>query len=273
VTDSLTTALEVASEPAVRKPFRETVERMRPELVKSLRDDAAVDILTRHYMTAIRLNPTLMECSQDSLLAALLLSAQVRMEPGPLGHVYLVPYKRECVWTLGYTGILELARRSERVGALAARVVWDNDEYVRPWVDEKGEHFALRPGPEDERGDRVGVLVTWKERAGSSWVARALDVPPSRVERARAASPAARKGAGPWTTDESAMWAKTGIRYARPWLPLSPDAGYAMQHDEAVLTGVEADADGAAQPVIEAAPSLPTTDDAATEHSVKVPDE
>jgi phage RecT family recombinase len=176
VSDTLTTALEVASEPAVRKPFRETVERMRPELVKSLRDDAAVDILTRHYMTAIRLNPQLMECSQDSLLAALLLSAQVRMEPGPLGHVYLVPYKRECVWMLGYTGILELARRSERVGALAARVVWDCDEYVRPWVDEKGEHFALRPGPEDERGDRVGVLVTWKERAGSSWVARALDV-------------------------------------------------------------------------------------------------
>jgi recombination protein RecT len=173
---------------------------------------------------------------------------------------------------LGYTGILELARRSERVAALAARVVWDCDDYRAPWIDEKGEHFHLRFAPEDQRGDRVGVLVTWKERAGSSWVARALDVPPSRVERARQASPAARKGSGPWTTDESAMWAKTGIRYARPWLPLSPDAGYAMQHDEAVLTGVEADADGAAQPVIEAAPSSPTTDDAATEHSVKVPE-
>jgi recombination protein RecT len=254
MSDTLTTALEVASEPAVRKPFRETVERMRPELVKSLRDDAAVDILTRHYMTAIRLNPQLMECSQDSLLAALLLSAQVRMEPGPLGHVYLVPYKGECVWMLGYTGILELARRSERVGALAARVVWDCDAYDPPWIDEKGEHFQLRPGPEDDRGDRVGVLVTWKERAGSSWVARALWCPPSRIERAKQASPAARKGAGPWTTDETAMWAKTGIRYARPWLPLSPDAGYAFQHDEAVLTGVEADASGAAFPVVEAAP-------------------
>jgi recombination protein RecT len=273
MSDTLTTALEVASEPAVRKPFRETVERMRPELVKSLRDDAAVDILTRHYMTAIRLNPQLMECSQDSLLAALLLSAQVRMEPGPLGHVYLVPYKRECVWMLGYTGILELARRSERVGALKATVVWDCDEYRWPWENERGIHYELKPGPEDQRGDRMGVLVTWKERVGGSWVANALQCPPSRVERAKQASPAARKGAGPWTTDESAMWAKTGIRHARPWLPLSPDAGYAMQHDETVLTGVEADAAGAAQPVIEAAPPSPTTDDAATEHSVKVPDE
>jgi hypothetical protein len=53
---------------------------------------------------------------------------------------------------------------------------------------------------------------------------------------------------------------------------LSPDAGYAFQHDEAVLTGVEADASGAAQPVIEAAPAEGSQADAATEHSVKVPD-
>jgi recombination protein RecT len=270
MSDTLTTALEVASEPAVRKPFRETVERMRPELVKSLRDDAAVDILTRHYMTAIRLNPTLMECSQDSLLAALLLSAQVRMEPGPLGHVYLVPYKRECVWMLGYTGILELARRSERVGALKATVVWDCDEYRWPWENERGIHYELKPGPEDQRGDRMGVLVTWKERVGGSWVANALQCPPSRIERAKQASPAARRGAGPWTTDETAMWAKTGIRYARPWLPLSPDAGYAMQHDEAILTGIDTDASGAAQPVIEAAPADEGKADAATEHSARV---
>jgi recombination protein RecT len=273
MSDTLSTALEVAGEPAVRKPFRETVERMRPELVKSLRDDAAVDILTRHYMTAIRLNPQLMECSQDSLLAALLLSAQVRMEPGPLGHVYLVPYKRECVWMLGYTGILELARRSERVGALKATVVWDCDTYTAPWENERGLHYELRPGPEEERGDRVGVLTTWKERVGSTWHPQARDIPRSRIERARNASVLGSRGQGMWATDETAAWAKTGVRAVRAWLPLSPDAGYAMQHDEAVLTGVEADASGAAQPVIEAAPSSPTTDDAATEHSVKVPDE
>jgi recombination protein RecT len=272
MSDALSTALETVAEPRERKPFTELVARMRPELIKSLRNDEAADILTRHYMTAIRLNPQLQECKVDSLLAALLLSAQVRLEPGPLGHVYLVPYKGECVWMLGYTGILELARRSERVAALAARVVWDCDEYVPPWVDEKGEHFLLRPWAESERGDRVGVLVTWKERVGPSWVARALDVPPSRVERARAASPAARKGAGPWHSDESAMWAKTGIRYARPWLPLSPDAGYAMQHDEAVVTGIDADAGGEAFPVVEAAPAEGEGSGAATEHSVKVPE-
>jgi recombination protein RecT len=273
MSDALSTALETVAEPRERKPFTELVARMRPELIKSLRNDEAADILTRHYMTAIRLNPQLMECKVDSLLAALLLSAQVRLEPGPLGHVYLVPYKGECVWMLGYTGILELARRSERVGALKASVVWDCDQYVAPWENERGLHYELRPGAEEERGDRVGVLVTWKERVGGSWLPQARDVPVSRIERARAASPAARKGSGPWHTDESAMWAKTGIRAVRPWLPLSPDAGYAFQHDEAVLTGIDTDASGAAQPVIEAAPADEEKADAATEQSVRVSDE
>jgi recombination protein RecT len=272
MSDALSTALETVAEPRERKPFSELVARMRPELIKSLRNDEAADILTRHYMTAIRLNPQLQECKVDSLLAALLLSAQVRLEPGPLGHVYLVPYKGECVWMLGYTGILELARRSERVGALKASVVWDCDQYVAPWENERGLHYELRPGAEDERGDRVGVLVTWKERVGGSWVPNALHTPRERIERARKASPAARAGHGLWITDETAAWAKTGVRHARPWLPLSPDAGYAMQHDEAVITGIDADAGGEAFPVIEAAPAEGEGSGAATEHSVKVPE-
>jgi hypothetical protein len=55
-------------------------------------------------------------------------------------------------------------------------------------------------------------------------------------------------------------------------LPLSPDAGYAMQHDEAVITGIDADAGGVAFPVIEAAPAEGEGSGAATEHSVKVPE-
>jgi recombination protein RecT len=232
------TALEAAAAPREQTRIRELVERLKPELEKSLQGRLAADALVRHYLTAIRLNPLLRECTTESLLAALLLSAQVGLEPGPLGHVYLVPYKRECTWILGYTGIIELARRTDRVGALRSVVVWDNDT-VRVWQDEKGEHFTFEPGDPDE----------WKERAAGTWFPRVVTVPRSRVERARAASPAAQKGSGPWTTDETAMWAKTGIRAVRPWLPLSPEAAYAVAMDESVLSDVEPDEDGAAQPV------------------------
>lgn len=247
-TTGLRNALEVQAQPQEAKTIRDLIERMKPELVKSLGKPELVEAFVRHYNTAIRLNPQLIDCTPESMLAALLLSAQVRLEPGPLGHVYLVPYKRECVWMLGYTGILELARRSEKVGAIKARVVWDNDDY-HYWEKDGDEHYELRPGNESERAVRLLVIVSWKERAAGTWLRRAIECPRSRVERARAASPAARKQTGPWVTDETAMWAKTGIRFARPWLPLTTEAGYAVSMDDSRLIDVQPDDSGAAQPL------------------------
>ena len=249
--ETLTGALEKRAEDKPRKDIRELIERMQPELVKALHDDGAAQRLMRFYLTAIRLNPKLYECTSESLLAGLLLSAQVGLEPGPLGHVYLVPFKTECTWILGYTGILELARRSERAGALRARVVWNCDE-ARGWEDEKGEHYTYTEGDESKRETMLYVIVSWKERLGSSWVPRVQKVPASRIERAKKASPAAQKGYGPWITDEPAMWAKTSIRAVRPWLPLSPEAGYALSMDEARVYDVQVNEDGEAEPVADA---------------------
>lgn len=237
-------ALERAAEPQPTRDVRGLIERMEPDLVKSLQNPAAAQALMRHYLTAIRLTPALLECSDASLLAALLLSAQVGLEPGPLGHVYLVPFGRECQWILGYTGIIELARRSEAVADLTSEIVWDCDVYERPWRNQSGVHYEHRPGDPGDRQERVGVLVTWRELSGGKWFPRAVDVPVSRVERARKAS---RAKAGPWFTDEDAMWRKTGVRAVRPFLPLSPQAGRALGYDGAVVGGFAGDD---AEPVI-----------------------
>src|SRR5207248_2824441 len=139
--------------------MRDLLEGMKPELVKSLRREDAVEALVRHYYTAIRFNAQLRECNIDSLAGCLLLSAQMGLEPGPLGHVYLVPYKQECTWILGYTGIVELARRSGRAGALEALLVWDVDEYTYR-RDERGAHFTLVPGDAEQRSERRLVVTT-----------------------------------------------------------------------------------------------------------------
>lgn len=229
-------ALERAAEPKPKRDVRGLIERMEPDLVKSLQNPAAAQALMRHYLTAIRLTPALLECSDESLLAALLLSAQVGLEPGPLGHVYLVPYGRECVWILGYTGIIELARRSGSVADLTSEIVWDCDVYERPWRNQAGVHYEHRAGEIDRRTEVLGVLVTWRELSGGKWFARAQHVEPSRIERARKAS---RAKSGPWFTDEHAMIRKTGVRAARPFLPLSPVAGYALAHDGSTLAGLD----------------------------------
>src|SRR5690242_15937674 len=186
---TLTEQLERRAAPQETRNVQDLIAAMTPELVKSLQSESAAEILLRHYYSAIRYNDLLLQCSPDSLIGALLLSAQVRLEPGPLGHVYLVPYYNgerkvhEVVWMLGYVGIVELARRGGARG-LTATVAYDGDETVRPWQDEKGTHWRLVPADEEHRGERVGVLVSWAEERTRS----AVWCPPARVDAALKAS-------------------------------------------------------------------------------------
>lgn len=230
----LTQALSERNASSERKDIRELIERYKPEIQRVLPASISPERLARTYMTEIRRNPLLLECTTESLLAALMLSAQVGLDPGPLGYVYLVPFKKECTWILGYTGIIELARRAG-VAGVTSEIIWDCDSFEPPWRNERGIHFMHRPGMITDRNERVGVLVTWKE----SGTVHALHVPPERIKRAREASPAARKGSGPWFTDEDAMWRKTGVRAARPFLPLSPAFALATVMDETTLAGLD----------------------------------
>jgi recombination protein RecT len=134
-TETLSSALEVATAAPEARTVKQLIDGMKPELERSLQDERAAEVILRHFYNATRANPLLLQCTGESLVGALLLSAQVRLEPGPLGHVYLVPFKNrgvfEVTWILGYTGIIELGRRGGAVG-LAANVVREGDVYERP---------------------------------------------------------------------------------------------------------------------------------------------
>lgn len=247
-------ALEVAAAPKDTRSVLDLIAGMAPEIEKSLQSEAGAEILVRHYYSAIRFNELLRQCSADSLVAALLLAAQVRLEPGPLGHVYLVPFlngKRkvhEVVWMLGYTGIIELGRRGGATG-LRSTVVWDCDEYVPPWENERGQHWTLKPGPLAERTERIGCLVTWTEGRER----QALHMPPERVD---AAVKASRNPKAAELRGEDWYWRKTAVRFARPWLPLiaGPSAGEfarAAQMDGAAVRALDTDGQGAAVAVVD----------------------
>lgn len=251
MTEPLSTALDLARETPEAKQVRDLIEGMKPEIEKSLQSEGAAEALIRHYYTALRYNPLLLQCTGESMAGALLLSAQVGLEPGPLGHVYLVPFhntKRgvyEVVWMLGYTGIIELGRNGGAHG-LRATVVWENDDYERPWENEKGGHWHLKPAPPADRGDeRVGVLVVWKEERER----QALWCPPERIDRALKAS----RMNDPSRRNEDWYWRKTAVRFARPWLPLTPQFALAARSDDALVHAIEPDETGSAQPVLEEA--------------------
>lgn len=89
----------------------------------------------RIAITTIRQNPKLAKCSQESLLGALMVSAQLGLEPGMLGQCYLIPFENkkagtiECQFQIGYKGLIELLRRSGQLSDIYSYTVYENDEF------------------------------------------------------------------------------------------------------------------------------------------------
>lgn len=90
---------------------------------------------TRIAITLIRQNPTLAECSTESLLGGIMISAQLGLSLEPsLGQSYLVPYKdktgrKHAQWQPGYRGYIELARRAG-VLKIEANCVFEGDDFA-----------------------------------------------------------------------------------------------------------------------------------------------
>lgn len=216
------------------------INRQRSEIARALPKHMDADRLARIATTTIKTTPKLMECSAQSLLGALMLSAQTGMEPGPLGHAYLVPRRikgtMECQWMLGYKGIIELARRSGQIMSIEAREVCANDHFEYAYgLDEKLEHQPFMDG---ERGPIVAFWGLAKFRDGGHYF---LVMSKSDVDAAKERSDSAKAGFGPWITDYAAMGRKTVIRRMAPFLPLSAEQAQVMAHDETVNTRVGAD--------------------------------
>ena len=114
------------------------------------------DRFVRIAITTIRQNPKLAQCSQESLLGALMVSAQLGLEPGTLGQCYLIPFENkrmgtvECQFQIGYKGLIELLRRSGQLSDIYSYTVYENDDFNieyglsrtlthKPNFDERGE--------------------------------------------------------------------------------------------------------------------------------------
>lgn len=200
------------------------LERMRPAIAQALPKHISPDRIARIALTAIRANPKLALCSQQSFLGSLLQASQLGLEVNtPLGQAYLIPYKDVCTLVIGYQGMLDLARRSGLVKAIYAHPVFEGDTFDY----ELGLEPMLKHKPTDKPGPLSHVYA----------VARLADGEPiftvltrATVETFRARSRAANDG--PWVTDYTAMSLKTAVRRLWTWLPKSAEQSTAAALDE-----------------------------------------
>ena len=182
----------------------------------------------------IRQSPKLQRCRPESLLGALMTSAQLGLEPGPLGEAYLVPFGDQVTFIPGYRGLIKLAWNSGQLKNIAARVVHEADEFDYAY----GLHPDLTHKP--ARGDRGGVTDVYACAVLLDGGAEFEVMSVADVEAIRNRSRA--KSDGPWATDWEAMARKSAVRQLAKWLPMATVLNRAVNADGTVRTELDPEA-------------------------------
>ena len=175
----------------------------------------------RIAITTIRQNPKLAQCSQESLLGALMVSAQLGLEPGTLGQCYLIPFENkkagtvECQFQIGYKGLIELLRRSGQLSDIYSYTVYENDDFNI----EYGLSRTLTHKPNfDERGEIKGFYAVAILKDGAkAFEYMTKDEVIKHEEKYR-------KGSyknDVWNKNFEEMAQKTVVKKLLKWLPVS----------------------------------------------------
>lgn len=214
---------------------RGLLEKAVPQIRIALPRHLSADRMLRIAMTSIQKTPALLDCSPQSLLAAVIGAAQLGLEPdGVLGHAYLVPYGKDAQLIVGYRGMIDLARRSGQIVSIHARAVHQKDDFK--WAYGLSENLEHKPFDGENPGPLTHVYAVAKLKDGGVQfeVMARRDVDAIRT-RSRAGQ------SGPWKTDYEEMAKKTVIRRLFKLLPVSVEMARAAALDEAVDVGLPQD--------------------------------
>ena len=158
--------------PAQRKQdtVRGLLKSMEGEIKNALPAYLPVEKFIRTALTAINSNPKLANCTQESLLAAIMNSAQLGLEFNtPLGEAYLIPYenKKKGITTvnfqIGYRGLLKLAYNTGQFKRITAREVRANEAFDFDYGTGEITHKPCLTG---DSGDVIGYYAIYQTKDG-----------------------------------------------------------------------------------------------------------
>jgi recombination protein RecT len=208
-------ANELATKSATWRGLLERPD-IQAQIAAAIRTEISPKTVARITLSNMLRNPRLMDCTQASVLQAVMTACALGLEPdGVSGQAYLVPYKDVCTLIPGYRGLIQLAYRSGEVLSIQALNVYANEKFER--------HVGAvppivhAPKPPDVRGAYIGSYAVATIKGGGCvaefmWSAE--------VEAIRQRSKA--KDSGPWVTDTDEMRRKTVVRRLFKYIPSSP---------------------------------------------------
>jgi recombination protein RecT len=219
-----TEALAVAEKPMQDMTPRElmTSRSLTDQVAKALPAIFTPERFMRVTLTAFNKNPSLWDCTKQSIASVVLQCAQFGVEPDGR-HAHIIPYKGEATLQLDYKGLVALVRRSGDVVSIHADVVRKGDKFKV----NLGEITCHEVDYSTEAGEVYAVYATARLKDGST---QSVVLRREEVEAIRKRS---RSGAsGPWATDWAEMAKKTAFRRLTKWLPLSYEAAEVVEADQ-----------------------------------------
>jgi recombination protein RecT len=218
-------------------PYRKAesyLKAMQPAISQALPNSKGMSAerLSRMTLTTLKQNPKLLECSIESLLGAVLQSAQLGLEPNLLGSCYFVPFKNTVSFQIGYKGLIDLVTRKGEVTNLVAQEVRKGDLFQY----EYGRNETLKhiPAPNAERGE-VEYFYAYANLKNGGFVFQVMHI--SEIEKIRDEHSISYKYDNKnsiWVKHFEAMSLKTVIKRLIKYLPISVETQSAVANDETV---------------------------------------
>lgn len=191
----------------------------KDEIAKVMGNAASGERLIKMFAIASSRSPKLLQCTPISVLDAMVRCAELKLIPGTLGSIYLIPFfngktkKMECQTIIGYRGLVELARRSGQISTIASEVVRKGDIFeFEHGMEDKFRHVPQ--APEDALKTHVWARARFTDGSYQMVVMTA-----AQVDKVRKMSKAS--GSGPWVDHPEEMWKKTAVRRLCKMLPLT----------------------------------------------------
>lgn len=215
--------------PAKKEPKNPTVA----DFISSYKDRIAMVLpktmtperFTRIAINAVSNTPELAKCTPQSLISALLKSAECGLEPNTaLGEAYLIPYGGKVQFQISYQGQITLAYRANEDLQVEARCVYENDDFEYEFgFEPKLKHVPAMTN----RGEVVWVyaIVRIKGRIASFEVMSRDDINRHRRQYSKART-------SPWDTAWEEMAKKTVLKKALKYIPKSAEMATALEADE-----------------------------------------
>tara|TARA_R100000234_G_scaffold46587_1_gene27768 strand:- start:1861 stop:2724 length:864 start_codon:yes stop_codon:yes gene_type:complete len=161
-------------------------------------------------LTALAVQPKLLQCKPASVLKAMMESARYGLEPNsPLSEAALIPFGQEVNFLIEYRGMMKLAWNTGLLKSLDFDKVCDSDEFEYKKTH-NGITFSHTPNLRGSRGDAYAYYAIAELKSGG--VAFQVMSKEDIIKHAQQFSKGFSHKSSPWQTDFDAMAYKTVIR-------------------------------------------------------------